>query len=275
MSLSYEDLFARRIAFQDTFEDENLIIKELKHELYSHGMNNMDDIDKYLVEFYKNYGIEISLDIIKSIQINPVPTQFINSLINMTARNNSNASLRIPPGIVNFYNHNLNNLTQLPSGGNLTNDSDDVLSDIDSDEIPELEDDFDDDLQESNNSQQIPIQFLNMMNNSSQNSNISNFVSIFNNIMHNSVNTPPPDWEEPVKKTLRKDDEKLIKKYKLKESLEEKCSICLSSLDKDQDVWELPCKHIFHPICIEKLLKEYDYKCPVCRKECGEGEANL
>ena len=107
MSLSHEDLFARRIAFQDTFEDESLIIKELKYELYSHGMDNMDEIDQYLVEFYKTYGIDISIEIIKSIQINPVPTQFINSLINMTARNMSGSTMNIPPGIVNFYNHSL------------------------------------------------------------------------------------------------------------------------------------------------------------------------
>ena len=265
MSLSHEDLFARRIAFQDTFEDESLIIKELKYELYSHGMDNMDEIDQYLVEFYKTYGIDISIEIIKSIQINPVPTQFINSLINMTARNMSGSTMNIPPGIVNFYNHSLNTPISTPNAIDSDNEDGEILSDDDSDGIPELEDPIPN--QNYNN-------FISMLNQSSNNSRINNFVNVFNQMINQTLQTPD-DWEEPIKKTLKKEDEKLIKKYKLKEKKEEKCSICLSDLDKDQDVWELPCGHIFHPPCIEKLLKEYDYKCPVCRKECGEGVANL
>ena len=49
----------------------------------------------------------------------------------------------------------------------------------------------------------------------------------------------------------------------------------MSPLQKENDIWELPCGHIFHQDCIGKWLKEYNYKCPICRKETGEGKFDV
>ena len=65
------------------------------------------------------------------------------------------------------------------------------------------------------------------------------------------------------------------KKYNLEKDLDEKCTVCLGPLKKDDMVWELNCKHVFHQDCIKTWLKEYNYKCPVCREEAGEGETDI
>ena len=43
----------------------------------------------------------------------------------------------------------------------------------------------------------------------------------------------------------------------------------------NDNVTELNCKHTFHTKCIKEWLKEYDYKCPVCRKESGKPKYDL
>lgn len=42
------------------------------------------------------------------------------------------------------------------------------------------------------------------------------------------------------------------------------CSICMDNVAKGDEVLILPCKHWFHPPCIEAWLNEHD-TCPVCR----------
>jgi hypothetical protein len=54
-----------------------------------------------------------------------------------------------------------------------------------------------------------------------------------------------------------------------------KCSICMSSMVKNETVILLKCNHIFHNECITQYLKEYNYKCPVCRAEVGKPKYNI
>jgi hypothetical protein len=70
--------------------------------------------------------------------------------------------------------------------------------------------------------------------------------------------------------TLDKEEINKIKTYKLDKKLEDCCSICMTPMDKDQTVSELGCKHTFHKDCINTYLEKYNYKCPICRKECGK-----
>ncbi|KAJ1560398.1 hypothetical protein HK096_008886, partial [Nowakowskiella sp. JEL0078] len=42
------------------------------------------------------------------------------------------------------------------------------------------------------------------------------------------------------------------------------CSICQDSFSEGSSVIELPCHHIFHPVCIEHWLKT-NGTCPMCR----------
>jgi hypothetical protein len=75
---------------------------------------------------------------------------------------------------------------------------------------------------------------------------------------------------QDVAVTLDDDEFKNLKKYKLEKNLEDSCSVCMSKLEIEQEVIELQCVHTFHSECIETYLKEYNYKCPICREEVGK-----
>lgn len=58
-----------------------------------------------------------------------------------------------------------------------------------------------------------------------------------------------------------------IKNKSLKVKNQEKCVICLNNYKNDDMVSYLNnCNHLFHKKCIDKWLKEYNNKCPICRK---------
>lgn len=110
--------------------------------------------------------------------------------------------------------------------------------------------------------------------------NFENFFGGLGGILNNMVNM------QPVQVTLTNDAlEKLeILNYdQVKEKLpnldiNEQCSICLDKLDKDTDKSSyiiLPCEHVFHDGCIKEWVKDYDYHCPICKRECGEHEAKI
>lgn len=59
---------------------------------------------------------------------------------------------------------------------------------------------------------------------------------------------------------------------------EEQCSICFSKLTENTNEFKytiLPCNHVFHSECIKTYLKDYNYQCPICKKECGNHEAKV
>jgi hypothetical protein len=66
-----------------------------------------------------------------------------------------------------------------------------------------------------------------------------------------------------------------IKITKLKTKLDTNCTICMGQMDKDEEVSELGCTHTFHTDCIKPYLQQYNYKCPVCRKEVGKAKYNI
>lgn len=54
--------------------------------------------------------------------------------------------------------------------------------------------------------------------------------------------------------------------------LDNKCSICLSQFDENHNINKyttVPCTHIFHSDCIKTYLSTYNYRCPICRHQCG------
>ena len=97
-----------------------------------------------------------------------------------------------------------------------------------------------------------------------------------NNVETNEYN---PNEYEDVIVTLDDDDYNKLQSIKYSELNEEekskKCSICLVGFENDDMLLKLPCDHYFHKQCIEEWLKEYDYKCPVCRHECGKTKSNF
>ena len=56
------------------------------------------------------------------------------------------------------------------------------------------------------------------------------------------------------------------------EGKHQKCTICLGPYEKSEKLTILPCEHGFHKNCINSWLKEYSYKCPICRSESGSGK---
>ncbi|KAI9706972.1 MAG: hypothetical protein M1820_004559 [Bogoriella megaspora] len=59
--------------------------------------------------------------------------------------------------------------------------------------------------------------------------------------------------------------QKKVDKAMLDDQGKAECSICMDEVTLDDTVRVLPCKHWFHPDCIEAWLKEHD-TCPHCRE---------
>ena len=52
----------------------------------------------------------------------------------------------------------------------------------------------------------------------------------------------------------------------------------MALLSEDNDNFKyncLPCNHSYHTECIKQYLKDYDYHCPICKKECGDHVAKI
>jgi hypothetical protein len=97
--------------------------------------------------------------------------------------------------------------------------------------------------------------------------------SLFNPILSGIFLTEP--IMDDVVSTLDDSENDKLKVYKLIEKKEEKCSICMSEINIDEQVCDLPCNHTFHNECIQPWLKHYNYKCPICRKEVGKPKYNI
>lgn len=63
---------------------------------------------------------------------------------------------------------------------------------------------------------------------------------------------------------------KFVKKPDTKPGEEEKCPICLIDLENSEEIRSLPCKHIFHPGCIDTWLVK-NSSCPICKRDVLEG----
>ena len=95
------------------------------------------------------------------------------------------------------------------------------------------------------------------------------FQQFFNYITGSIAPLPPP--MEDIIVTLDEKELETFKKVKLDSTIEESCMVCMCKMEKGNEMTELPCSHKFHSECIESWLKDYNYICPICRKECGKG----
>jgi hypothetical protein len=264
MSTLNDELFAMRISFQDSLMNEIDIIKELK--MYLKTKNESDNnINNILLDFYKSFNIEFSLEFISSVVPNNIHSIIISEVIN-----NDNSNEDSDDDVLN----------------QVDNDSDDdILNDSDT----ESNEDIDNTEQEIfNNLLNLPPSnlFFSMSynngqttfnNNSPQFGNLNTFTNPedFINNFTNLVSSMNLNSIEDVRVTLDKNALDGIKSEVLKADLSDKCSICMMDIKKEEKYSKLKCNHGFHTDCVMKWLKEYNYKCPVCREECGQAKYNI
>lgn len=64
-------------------------------------------------------------------------------------------------------------------------------------------------------------------------------------------------------------------KYKKKKDVikgeEEQCPICITEFENDEDVRRLPCKHLFHPTCVDTWLVQNSH-CPCCKLDLNNAD---
>ena len=72
---------------------------------------------------------------------------------------------------------------------------------------------------------------------------------------------------------VSKDFKETLKPQKYKDGCcaEDVCSICLEQFKDDEDVIILPCRHGFHPDCLDPWLKMHS-ECPSCRAKLPSEE---
>lgn len=60
-----------------------------------------------------------------------------------------------------------------------------------------------------------------------------------------------------------------FQKIEVKEGEEERCPVCLMGFEQGDDVKTLPCKHMFHPGCIDTWLVR-NSACPICKRDVNQ-----
>lgn len=76
----------------------------------------------------------------------------------------------------------------------------------------------------------------------------------------------PPASKKVVEKlpVIKLEDEAMLKSKTGEEGAE--CCICKEKLRVGDEMQEMPCKHLFHPLCLKPWLDEHN-SCPICRHE--------
>ena len=55
------------------------------------------------------------------------------------------------------------------------------------------------------------------------------------------------------------------RRYKALRERDVTCAICVEDFQNGERVKELPCKHIFHPTCVDEWLNNHSSLCPLCK----------
>jgi len=310
----FDELFALRILFQDEFDNESDIICELNYELIKRGMS-IENIPNILKQFYESFGINMTIEQINQIiQQTHTPQQthetqegyLANQIINVLSRyinrqstseqNNNLINNNLENN--NLENNNLEN-NNLENNNLENNDEEEIDNEEENNNEEETNEDISGNIQLSfypiNSRTTIQYTFnqdsiyqpsLNNLNTLLRNINSNPLIilpsfstnqtisqSLFNPILSGIFLTEP--ILDDVVSTLDDSENDKLKVYKLIEKKEEKCSICMSEINIDEQVCDLPCNHTFHNECIQPWLKHYNYKCPICRKEVGKPKYNI
>ncbi len=309
----YSYLFAVRISLQDTYENESDIIRELKLYLLEtgHGTSNVNQI---LHGFYQNYGIDISIDTISQVPItnNNMLNNMLGFMLNQDDFDNSDEydeendpdeeddsneqdesdngdeseNINIPSIANTLMNQiPLMNPNNQESGGpsgmsfHLISSNGQTFT-FNTSNLGQPNPI----LNQPNSILNQPNPILNQLNHLlSQPNPILNHgpthqsMTNFLNAIMTGLNGQPNHnnlFQDVVVSTDESDLDKL-KTVTLTSKMDSDCSICMGSMDKEETVTELNCTHTFHKDCILPYLKQYNYKCPVCRAEVGKTKYNM
>jgi hypothetical protein len=76
---------------------------------------------------------------------------------------------------------------------------------------------------------------------------------------------------------LSSEGEKSLKKIKYDKTKVEydKCPILQTDFEPEEEITQLPCKHCFNTVAIERWLKEEKSECPVCRHKLEHVEKKI
>ena len=302
MSISFDELFAMRLQIQDITTDEVVIIKRLKLLLLSAGMIN-EEINNYLVDFYKYFGTTMSLEEIQEINVNE--NSFLNFLLNnqldgSSQNNNQTAPNETAPNETEDNNNQDDNDNQedndVESSDDEIENSDDELEN----QMNEFHEEYED-IEQLNNPSVIPtvsidINPLNLPNipntlpnimipqlqNTVPNILLQNSFDILGEFMNTVTYLPAPTTpvnyepiDDDVIVTLDDNDLDNLKIEVAGTKLDDRCTICLMDIEQDNEIINLKCKHTFHSNCLTEYLKNYGYSCPVCRTEVGKTKAHI
>lgn len=114
-------------------------------------------------------------------------------------------------------------------------------------------------LEENNDIIQVPVnQLFGLVFNGNQH--------IESNLMNNL---------EDIRITVDEKEINNLESKVLEDNLDTDCSICMANMVKDETIIKLKCSHVFHKECIETYLKQYNHKCPICRKKVGKKKYNF
>ena len=78
--------------------------------------------------------------------------------------------------------------------------------------------------------------------------------------------------ESPISKKLTKEQVDSIpitlfkRDFSVKEGEVEKCSICIQTIEDNEEIKKMPCNHLYHPLCIDTWLYR-NCHCPVCKAD--------
>jgi len=95
--------------------------------------------------------------------------------------------------------------------------------------------------------------------------------SILMHLLHDLILEESYDILSRINRTEIRNIKKKLTKIKFNNTVSssrniEKCTICFEKFKRYQEVYDLPCHHLFHKRCLNNEIK-FRKKCPLCRRE--------
>ena len=261
--------------FPNSSFHKNLEIENLNNKPFSRTLFRGDNRNEFLFENPSNNGSNISFYNINNSNRNEINPQSNN--VNNNNQNNNQLNLRSNDNEFFFdYPRHRNSTNQSNNQLNLRSNDSEFY--------------FDYPIHRNSNNQsnnQINLRsndiefyfdYPRQRNNTNQNNNQSNnqinlrsndSEFYFDYPIHRNRNNPIPN-SNLIPNTIENIKNKLTKiRFKKSSSFNENresCIICYQDFKNNQNVYSLPCSHLFHIRCLNTEIK-YRQKCPLCRAE--------